>query len=328
MELLNYHKLAEIKMTDRFSQDPVFVAIIKTLVDLKVLRQQQCINLTDTFLDIDKSIGVNLDVIGKLIGQPRELVNFINEPYFGFQGAYLAQEFDVGYWYSLYQNKLGTLKVLSDEQYRRVLKARVIKNSSKNTRDDLLNVINLLTNNNLSRVNEPYHGVVELYLSDETGIASYFTSKYKNDQNLIPLPLGFRLDISYQQTEPPIPDPLSPPYNFNLDYVEDLESTSLYWESDEIGVTFNIYRSESPIDVNNLPTPLVTGLIVKSYLDNSVESEKTYYYRVGVNKVGLQQAIGNELSITIPLPLTAPFNLQGEWNEITESIDLTWEHFS
>ena len=197
MQEQDYKTIAHSRLTDRHRSDETFLAILDTLIELKEVRQREYLEIANKFLDIDQSTGKNLDLIGRLIGEERNLVNFIDRPYFGFIGARLAEPYDVGYWYSLYKNKYGTLRVLKDEEYRRVLKARVIKNSSDNGRNSLLEVLNLLSNNTQSIVIEnPLNGRINVEILDEDGLVSYYLSKYKNDRNLIPIPMGRRINIT------------------------------------------------------------------------------------------------------------------------------------
>ena len=196
MQEQNYKTIARSRLTDRHRSDEAFLGILDTLIELKEERQREYISLADTFLDIDKSTGKNLDVIGRLIGEERTLVNFIDRSYFGFLGARLSEAYDVGYWYSLYRNKYGTLRTLTDEEYRRVLKARVIKNSSNSNRNSMLEVLNTLTGNTNSIVTETTdNGVITVEVLDRDGLVSYYLSKYKNDRNLIPVPMGRRLTV-------------------------------------------------------------------------------------------------------------------------------------
>ena len=196
MQEQDYKTIARSRLTDRHRSDESFLAILDTLIELKEERQREYLSLADTFLDIDKSTGKNLDVIGKLIGEERTLVNFIDRSYFGFLGARLSEAYDFGYWYSLYKNKYGTLRTLTDEEYRRVLKARVIKNSSDSNRNSMLEVLNTLTGNTNSIVTETTdNGVITIEVLDQDGLVSYYLSKYKNDRNLIPVPMGRRLTV-------------------------------------------------------------------------------------------------------------------------------------
>ena len=196
MQEQDYKTIARSRLTDRHRSDEPFLAILDTLVELKEERQREYLSLADTFLDIDKSTGKNLDVIGRLIGEERTLVNFIDRSYFGFLGARLSEAYDVGYWYSLYRNKYGTLRTLTDEEYRRVLKARVTKNSSDNNRESFLEILNILSNNNFSVITESLdNSAIIVEIEDYDGLVSYYLSKYKNDRNLIPVPMGRRITI-------------------------------------------------------------------------------------------------------------------------------------
>lgn len=196
MEEQDYKTIARSRLTDRHRSDETFLAILDTLIELKEERQREYLEIAETLLDIDKSTGKNLDLIGELIGEGRNLVNFIDKSYFGFIGARLAESYDVGYWYSLYKNRYGTLRTLTDDEYRRVLKARVVKNSSDNGRNSLLEVVNILTNNASNFVIESENNqAITLEVMDLDGLASYYLSQYKNDRNLIPLPMGRRLII-------------------------------------------------------------------------------------------------------------------------------------
>lgn len=198
MEEVDYKTIARSRLTDRHRSDEAFLAILDTLIEHKEERQREYLAISDTLLDIDKSTGKNLDLIGKLIGEERTLVNFIDRVYFGFLGARLAEAYDFGYWYSLYKNKYGTLRTLTDEEYRRVLKARVVKNSSDNNRNSFLEVLNILSNNQSSIVTEGLDNTaISVEVEDYDGLVSYYLSKYKNDRNLIPVPLGRRLNITY-----------------------------------------------------------------------------------------------------------------------------------
>ena len=198
MKTQNYKEIAHSRLTDRHRSDEAFLAILDTLIEIKDRRQEQYIELAETLLDIDKSTGENLNLIGKLIGEERTLVNFIDKTYFGFLGARLSESYDIGYWYSLYKNKYGTLRTLTDDEYRRVLKARVIKNSSDSNRNSFLELLNILSNNKSSVVTEGLDNTaISVEVEDYDGLVSYYLSKYKNDRNLIPVPLGRRLNVSY-----------------------------------------------------------------------------------------------------------------------------------
>lgn len=205
MESIDYTKLSKSRMTDQFRFDEAFLALMDTLITHRSLRQAQYQEFAEVFLDIDKSKGKALDAIGKVVGQERRLVNFIQQPYFGFKGARFAEAYDVGYWYSMNKARLGTLKVVNDDQYRRLLKARIINNRSRCTRNDLLSILNILTGNNQSMIYEVSHGVFQVSVAEgDEGLASYFLSRYREPNTMFSIPLGYRMTIRYKEVIPPI----------------------------------------------------------------------------------------------------------------------------
>ena len=266
MQEQDYKTIARSRLTDRHISDESFLAILDTFIELKEERQREYLSLADTFLDIDKSTGKNLDVIGRLIGEERTLVNFIDRSYFGFLGARLSESYDIGYWYSLYKNKYGTLRTLSDEEYRRVLKARIVKNSSDNNRNSFLKVLNLLLDNKSSVVIESENNkAIEIRIIDEDGLASYFLSKYKSNTNLIPIPLGRRLGV-FHKTPSYFTSKIYPVVNvegfsteFNIDETISRVSVPIPF-TENVGTTFNI-------DNVSFRTPLNEG-----YLDENIST--------------------------------------------------------
>jgi len=75
-----------------------------------------------------------------------------------------------------------------------------------------------------------------------------------------------------------------------------MATLSLTWKDFNLNEDgFNIYRSETPMDVNNMPAPIATvGPNVGSYDDTTGIVGTTYYYRIGVIR-------GDEEKISIEL---------------------------
>ena len=266
MKEQDYKTTARSRLTDRHRSDETFLAILDTLVEIKSQRQKQFLDIADTLLDIDKSEGKNLDLIGKLIGEERTLVNFIDRSYFGFLGARLSESYDIGYWYSLYKNKYGTLRTLTDEEYRRVLKARVVKNSSDNNRNSLLEVLNILLDNDSAVVVESENNTsIEVRIKDLDGLASYYLSKYKSDTNLIPIPLGRRLcvvhimPVYYTSKLYPVVNVEGFSTDFNIDEIKSRVSEPILF-TENIGTTFSV-------DNVSFRTPTNEG-----YLDENIST--------------------------------------------------------
>lgn len=94
--------------------------------------------------DIDSAIGKQLDIIGDIVGQPRTLADADLYQFFGFQGALAAESFGTqfnpgigGYWWSA-GTRFGADVVLTDDDYRKIIKAKIIKNNSRGTNEDYI----------------------------------------------------------------------------------------------------------------------------------------------------------------------------------------------
>jgi hypothetical protein len=96
-------------------------------------------------------------------------------------------------------------------------------------------------------------------------------------------------------------------------------SVTLTWGSANAALadSINIYRATTPIDVNNLPVALATGVAgsATSYIDTTAVRNTTYYYVVGHvrggNELLSQVLIMGHYPDTGPGPQTL---LRGDWN--------------
>lgn len=59
-----------------------------------------------------------------------------------------------------------------------------------------------------------------------------------------------------------------------------MSSIDLTWDADGDIDSYNVYRSDEPMDINNMPIPLAIGVSTKSYSDITVTLGASYYYRV------------------------------------------------
>ena len=156
----------------------------------------------ENILNIDVAENAHLDFIGKLVGQDRFLIGFNAETYFGFEGAYKSDSFGAvgapyigGYWNSRSYFNAATARRLSDDEYRRIIKARIISNHSNCSPNDLLEVINLITDSDDNTVQLLKHGLIQIKTSDKTGILSYFVDRLYLQDNILPIAAGVRVGL-------------------------------------------------------------------------------------------------------------------------------------
>lgn len=158
-EYNNFIEESEELITTQFQDKEIF----KRYLRLLVIGIQETLAVSRDLLqkrDIDSATGAQLDIIGDIVGQPRVLLNTDLYPFFGFQGDLAANSFGTyynkqigGYWYS-YGGKIGGDVSLNDEQYRLIIKARIIKNNSKGTNEDYIRFGNFVFNTTISFEND------------------------------------------------------------------------------------------------------------------------------------------------------------------------------
>lgn len=198
---IDYTQQARSRYTDQFKNNLEFDAIVSTFTDLLNVYQNQYLIFKDRILDIDYQQGSGLDTIGNIVGQSRTLVDFNQDVHFGFDGAYKSDTFGdstnplVGSeWFSSLSPSAGSGRILTDEEYRNVIRARIIYNKTTCKTDDFLEILNLLTFTTTNSVDWNQHGNILVNISqDVKGLASYFISKIGVEGNIFPVPLGYRV---------------------------------------------------------------------------------------------------------------------------------------
>jgi len=203
MTILNKDYVGEARegSSSLLNQSPIYQAFLSAIVEYYDEQEKDLIWLSENLLNEDVAEKWHLDFIGMIVGQPRLLVSFNTEPYFGFEGSYQSETFSTasnpklgGYWNGMDTFNTASARRLNDEEYRRVIKARVIFNNSFCTRNDLLNVINLLTGNTSASITQPSHGLLKIRAIDTQGLLSYFMSRIDLDDNILPIALGVRAE--------------------------------------------------------------------------------------------------------------------------------------
>jgi len=123
--------------TSQFKERDIFNRYLQLLIQGRVELQVVIKNLIQR-RSLDFAEGEQLDVIGRILGQPRQLFDSVIIRYFGFQGATGASPYKeiantertFGPWKGVKDSLLGT-RELTDKEYRRLLRLTIIKNTTK-----------------------------------------------------------------------------------------------------------------------------------------------------------------------------------------------------
>jgi hypothetical protein len=148
-EIRDYVTEARGLVTEQFKGKTVMDKYLRLLLS-GILDAQEVLRQIQQQRSIDTAVGAQLDVIGEIVGRPRGLVTAELFEYFGFQGGPLSDTFGslndttVGSaWYSL-NGPLGISRAPSDEEYRLILKAKIIKNRTLATPEDVIDAYKFL----------------------------------------------------------------------------------------------------------------------------------------------------------------------------------------
>lgn len=116
-------------------------ATVKTISN-EVSRVYQSASDVGDILNIDKARGYALDLVGYHVGVNRSLASFIPRKFFGF--AKTGQlGFNEGKFYR-YGESTGESTRLGDEDFRFMIKAKILKNYQFGTIEDITNSISFL----------------------------------------------------------------------------------------------------------------------------------------------------------------------------------------
>lgn len=138
-EEVDYLQEAKERETEQFKNKDVFNRYLQLLLEDQI-ELQQVIKQVMQERNLDNAKGVQLDIIGEILGQPRVLFDSVIIRYFGFDGATGASPYKsvndtervYGPWKGL-EDSLRGVRKLTDDEYRRILKLTIIKNTSDAT---------------------------------------------------------------------------------------------------------------------------------------------------------------------------------------------------
>src|SRR5690606_5615750 len=145
------------RVTEQFIGAPVFDKYLQLLIADSLELQSVLKDLMEK-RGLDTATGVNLDIIGNIVGQPRVLVDADLLTFFGFQGHWNADSYGnindplVGStWWDGRATMTGNI-TLADDLYRLIIKAKIAKNVTNATPEDVMRFANFIFSTNGSTV--------------------------------------------------------------------------------------------------------------------------------------------------------------------------------
>lgn len=168
------------------------------LIEANELEQVYCDLILKRF--IDTAEGINLDIIGQLVGQPRILIDAAFLEFFGFEGQPNAGTFGThtnpaigAPWRSHTQSETGNVQ-LNDSAYRLFIRARIIKNNTRATHEEIIEMVLFI----FDTVTD-----VEITEGDRAYLVNIGGALTGNEQallistDLMPKPIGIRVNYAF-----------------------------------------------------------------------------------------------------------------------------------
>lgn len=191
-ETINHKELAESRLATQYRDSVKLIGYIKALLHEADTLEQVFKDLIEKRW-IDTSKGVNLDILGSIVGQTREFIDAEIFEYFGFADNPIAQSFGTvddpgvgGRFIEIGELTTG-IRLLSDDEYRTFIKARIVRNSTSSTPEEIISQLRYLFNSPLVLI------VEGLQASYEISIGRILTLNEKSiisQTNIVPKTAG------------------------------------------------------------------------------------------------------------------------------------------
>lgn len=203
-EEIPYLTEARERVTEQFKEKPIFDKYLQLLINAQIELQQVFKDLMQ-LRSLDSAIGAQLDVIGRIVGQERVLLNSDLYDLFGFQGALKAGSFGdinspgIGSLFYNFGDPIGGNTILDDETYRLFIKAKIFKNTTASTPEEFLAVLNLVFGTDTTVLTEEGDASITVLLSRaltdfERALLTYISTEPGYPSRLIPKTVGVRVN--------------------------------------------------------------------------------------------------------------------------------------
>lgn len=206
----SYLEVARSRVTQQFMLDAdgtgpiVFDKYLQLLLGGKIELQEVFRQLMQE-RSLDTATGAQLDIIGEIVGQPREFIDTALLTYFAYLGYPDAESYgdlsdsSLGGFYRGIEDPLAGNTLLNDEQYRLFIKAKIIKNSTNATPNQLLEFINFVFDSPQNQLIEEGDAAYTLLIgkelsSFETVLLTYISYSSGYPSRFVPKPIGVRVN--------------------------------------------------------------------------------------------------------------------------------------
>lgn len=205
-----YLEVARSRATQQFMLDAdgtgpiVFDKYLQLLLGGKIELQEVFRQLMQE-RSIDTAVGAQLDIIGEIVGQPREFIDTALLTYFAYLGYPDAESYgdlndsSLGGFYKGLNDPIAGNTLLNDDQYRLFIKAKIIKNSTNATPNQLLEFVNFVFDSDHNQIIEEGDAAYTLLVGKELStfervLLTYISYSSGYPSRFVPKPIGVRVN--------------------------------------------------------------------------------------------------------------------------------------
>ena len=148
-ESINHKELAISRLATQYRDSSNLIGYIESLLyEPNTLEEVFRSLLTERW--ISTATGFNLDILGSIVGQTREFIDAEIFEYFGFADNPIAQSFGSvldpgigGRFIQIGESTVG-IRLLTDDEYRIFIRARILRNITSSTPEDIISQLRFL----------------------------------------------------------------------------------------------------------------------------------------------------------------------------------------
>lgn len=204
-EVVDYTEEARTRVTEQFKGKRVFDNYVQILTKAQIDLENTYKDLLQ-LRDIDSASGAQLDIIGRIVGQDRELIAADLYDFFGMIGALNAFPMGdstnptIGGIFYSYGIDLGGNVELDDDTYRIFIKAKIYKNITASTPEQFIQAIKLIFGLDQVAVVAEGNASVTILLGGQLNnfqrvLLNYISYSQGYPSRLIPKTVGVRINF-------------------------------------------------------------------------------------------------------------------------------------
>ncbi|HBA34843.1 MAG TPA: DUF2612 domain-containing protein [Gammaproteobacteria bacterium] len=164
---MNHVERALSRIIYQYRNSPKFKAWVSILPQIAQDSIESAAQRLINILDIDEASGEILNIIGRIVGQPRPFVDSAILVWFGWEGNAQREQWGAPW---LPRGVSGTQILMPDEYYRILIKAKVAKNTSLATIDDMAASISSITGISNFTIDDSQDMTFSVIFGEELGI--------------------------------------------------------------------------------------------------------------------------------------------------------------